>query len=185
MLGVLLGAVSFGLFGVAQRVTAGPNPLPAAMQRVTTPADALPSAAASVLSPAGFDVSSARQIGTNVYIVPKTGGLLCTVTVMSGSNSVGCDPSSDFFSGNQIMFGISDNGPGSKTAHFAGIAQTDVAQVRITVDGSATTVQTTSDGGFSVDVPVQSGTAAGSSPGTVDAISSSGDVLQSSSLPNG
>ena len=185
LLGVLLGAVSFGLLGVVQRVTAGSNPLPAAMQRATTPGDALPSAVVSVMTLQGFDVASARQIGTNVYMVPKAGGLLCTVTVLSSGNSAGCQPSSNFFNGNQIIFGISDNGPGSKTANFAGVAQTDVAQVRITVGGSPTTVQTTSDGGFSVNVPVPNGTDAGSSLGTVDALDASGNVLQTSTLPSG
>lgn len=185
LLGVLLGAISFGLFGLVQRVTAGPNPSAAALQRAVTPADALPSNVASLLSAQGYDTSSARQIGTSVYIVPKTGGFLCTVSLVSGAADAGCQPSSNFFSGNQLIFGIADNGPGSSTVHIAGVAQTDVAEVRLTVGGSTTTVQTTSDGGFSVDVPVSNVTDAASSLGTVDAVDASGNVLQSSTLPSG
>jgi hypothetical protein len=60
-----------------------------------------------------------------------------------------------------------------------------VAEVRLTVGGATTTIKTTSDGGFSVDVPVPNGTDAASSLGTVDAIDTSGNVLQSSTLPRG
>jgi hypothetical protein len=47
------------------------------------------------------------------------------------------------------------------------------------------TVQTTSDGGFSVDVPVPNGTDTSASLGTADAIDASGDVLQTYTLPSG
>jgi hypothetical protein len=184
LLGVLLGAVAFGLFGVVQRVMAASNPLPAVMQRAATPADALPSAAATAMSADGFDVSSARQIGKNVYVVPKTGGFLCTVSLTNVGGGAGCQPSSNFFAGNQLVFGVADNGPGSSTVRIAGVAQTGVTEVRLTVGGSTTTVQTTSDGGFSVDVPVPNGTDAGASLGTVDAIDASGKVLQSFALPS-
>lgn len=185
LLGVFLGTISFGLLGLVRRVTAGPNPSPAALQRAATPADALPSDAVNALSAQGFDTSSARQIGPSVYIVPKTGGFLCTVSLANGAADSGCQPSSNFFAGNQLVFGVADNGPGSSTVHIAGVAQTDVAEVRLTVGGATTTIKTTSDGGFSVDVPVPNGTDAASSLGTVDAIDTSGNVLQSSTLPRG
>lgn len=183
--GVLLGAVSFGLFGVVQRVTAGPNPSPIALQRPATPNDALPSAVATQLAGQGFETSSSRRIGTNLYVVPKTGNLLCTVALAGSAINGGCQPSSDFFNGGQVILGIADGGPGSTTVHIGGVAQSDVAQVRLSIAGSVSTVQTTSDGGFSVDVPVPNGTDTSASLGTADAIDASGDVLQTYTLPSG
>jgi hypothetical protein len=182
--GVLLGAISFGLFGVVQRVTAGSNPSPVALERSATLGDALPSAVASQLRTEGFDTSSSRHIGRKIYIVPKTGGLLCMVSIREGING-GCQPSSNFFNGSELIFGIADGGPGSTTIHVAGVAQANVAQVRITIGGSVTAVQTTSDGGFSVDVPVPSGTDNSTSLGTAEALDASGAALQSFTLPSG
>lgn len=183
ILGVLLGAVSFGLFGVVQRVTAGPNPSPVALQRTATPADALPSSAASALSAEGYDTSSSRQIGATVYVVPKAGNLLCVVSIRGSAIGSGCQPTSDFFSGDQLVFGISS--AAGSVPHIAGVAQSGVADVRLTASGSTTTVATTSDGGFSFDMPAASATKAGASAGTLEALDASGKVLQSYTLPSG
>ena len=182
--GVLLGLIAFGFFGAVQRVSAGPNPSPVALQRAGVPGDALPSAVASQLSAAGFDTASSRHIGANTYIMPKTGGLLCMVSIGNATDA-GCQPSADFFNGNQLILGISGAAPGSATIHIAGVAQADVAQVRLTIGGSVTTVPTTSDGGFSVDVAAPSGTATSTSLGTAQALDASGAVLQSTTLPSG
>lgn len=182
VLGVLLGAISFGLFGVVQRVTAGPNPSPVALQRAATPADALPSSVASVLSTQGYDTSSSRQIGANIYVVPRAGNLLCTVSIRGSGFGSGCNSSSDFFGGDQLVFGIG-SAPGSAD-HIAGVAQTGVADVRLTANGSTTTVATTSDGGFSFDMPASSAASGGASAGTLDALDASGKVLQSFTLPS-
>jgi hypothetical protein len=182
VLGVLLGAISFGLFGFVQRVTASSNPLPVALQRAATPADALPSSVASVLSTQGYDTSSSRQIGTNIYVVPRAGNLLCIVSIRGSAIGSGCNSSSDFFGGDQLVFGVGSAAGAAE--HIAGVAQTGVADVRLTANGSTTTVATSSDGGFSFDVPSSSAASAGVSAGTLDALDASGKVLQSFPLPS-
>jgi hypothetical protein len=182
--GVLLGALFFGLYAAVGRVTAGSSPSPSVLQRPRTAADTLPSAVASQLSAQGFETSSSRLIASSLYIVPRTDGLLCMVSVGSVGSHIGCQPSSNFFNGSPLIFGIADGGPGSATVHIAGVAQSNVARVSLTVGGSTITTQPSSDGGFSVDVPVSSAAAAAASLGTVDAIDAGGKVLQSYTLPS-
>jgi hypothetical protein len=194
--GFLLGAVAFGLFAAVQRVTASSNPSPIALQRAATAADALPSTVSTLLNAQGFLTASSRKIGSGLYIVPKSDGSLCidsigTLSDGTVSNHIGCQPSSNFFNGSQLIFGIGGGGPGSTTLHVAGVAQTGVTQVRLAIGGSTITVQPSSDGGFSVDVPVSNATfaaksagSASTSAGSIAAVGVGGKVLQSYTLPS-
>lgn len=194
--GLLLGGVSFGLFFAVQRVTASSNPSPIALQRSATAADALPSTVSSLLNSQGFVTASSRKVASSLYLVPKSDGSLCMVSIgtLPGgtvSSHIGCQPSSNFFNGGQLIYGIGGGGPGSTTLHVAGIAPAGVSQVRVAIGGSTITTQPTSDGGFSVDVPVSNGmtapTSAGSpstSAGSIAAIDAGGKVLQSYTLPS-
>jgi hypothetical protein len=189
LIGLVLGAVSFAIFGGAGHGAAGSNPLPVALERPATASDALPSAVAQQMRSLGYDTASSREVAPGVFLLSRSDGMLCSVTFGGPSDPIGsgCQSATDFFAGNPIVFGVSEHGsPASPSdIRIAGVAQPDVTEVRLAVGDSVANANPTSDGGFVLQM---SGSAVPASSdaslGSLQALGHDGKVLASYSLPS-
>lgn len=184
VLGAVLGLCSFAVLEIVNGTRAGGEQPPAAVQRPARGSDILPAAVRNRAEAAGLELTSARRISADTYVVRRHGGFLCLVSVARGM-SAACNPVESFFHGEKVVFGISEEGaPEAPTyLRIAGVAREDVAKVRLRFDGATLEGATSPDGGFAVEATAAALTHG--RPTTLEAIGEDGSILRSYSLPTG
>lgn len=182
VLGVALGLSSFAVLEIVNAIEAGGEQPPSVLQRPAQPSDALPADVRERARAQGFDVSSARRIARDTFVVRRDGGFLCVITVARGMSG-GCNPVGRFFHGQELVYGISEEGMPNAPSYLrlAGVAREEVAKVRLRFDGAMLETAISPDGGFAVEATA--GDLAHGRPTRIDAIGKDGRVLRSYSLP--
>jgi hypothetical protein len=182
VLGVVLGLCSFGVLEIVSAIRASGESPPSAVQRPARASDALPEALRERAVAAGFALSSTRRIAPGTYVIRRNGGLLCLVSVGKGMSG-GCNPEERFFHGQQVVYGISEEGTPSVPSYLriAGVARDDVAEVRVRFGSVTLETAISEDGGFAIEATPAA--LAHGRPTTLDAIDKDGRVLRSYSLP--
>jgi hypothetical protein len=182
--GAALGLCSFAGLEIANAIRASGEQPPTAVQRPARDSDALPAAVRDRAVAAGLELSSARRISADTYVMRRRGSLLCLVSVARGM-SAGCNPEARFFHGEKVVFGISEEGAPDAPGYLriAGVAREDVAKIRVRFDGATLEAATSADGGFAVEATARA--LAHGRPTTLEAIGKDGKVLRTYSLPSG
>jgi hypothetical protein len=182
VLGVALGLSSFAVLEIVNAIGAGGEQPPSVLQRSARPSDALPVDVRERARAQGFDISSARRIAPGTFVVRRNGGFLCVVTVARGMSG-GCNPAGSFFHGQELVYGISEEGMPNAPSYLrvAGVAREEVAKVRLRFDGVVLESPVSPDGGFAVEATADD--LAHGRPTKLEAIGKDGRVLGSYSLP--
>jgi hypothetical protein len=182
VLGVALGLGSFGVLELVSAIRASGEQPPPVLQRPARASDALPAGVRERARAQGFDLGSARRISPGTFVIRRSGGFLCVVSVARGMSG-GCNPAGSFFHGEELVFGISEEGmPNAPTyLRVAGVARDEVAKVRLRFDGATRETAISPDGGFAIEATASD--LARGRPTKLDAIGQDGSVLRSYSLP--
>jgi hypothetical protein len=182
VLGVALGLGSFGVLELVTAIGASGEQPPSVLQRPARPSDALPADVRERAWAQGFDVSSARRIAPGTFVVRRNGGFLCVVSVARGMSG-GCNPAGSFFHGQELVYGISEEGRPDAPSYLrvAGVARDDVAKVRLRFEGVTLETAISPDGGFAIEATASE--LAHGRPTTLEAIDRDGRVSRSYSLP--
>jgi|GEM_PF-5051718 hypothetical protein len=182
VLGAALGLCSFAVLEIVNAIGASGEQPPSVLQRPAQPSDALPMTVRERALAEGFDLSSARRISSGTYVIRRNGGFLCLVSVARGMSG-GCNPAGSFFHGEQLVYGISEEGMPNAPSYLrvAGVARGEVAKVRLRFDGLTLETATSSDGGFAIEATADA--LAHGRPTALDAIGKNGRVLRTYSLP--
>jgi len=150
---IVLAATGAGI-GLAQAVLANTAEKPHAVTRARTAGDAiagLPARLKTAASHVGLELGTTRQVAPDVFLANKNDGELCMIGTAHGM-TMGCGSSSDFFGGNSVQYGISEDGaPSAPTAlTIFGVVRPDVRSVRVVFPSGPVDEEVTVDGGFSV-----------------------------------
>ena len=182
VLGVALGLTSFAVLEIVNAIGASSEQPPLVLKRPARPSDALPANVRERARAQGFDVSSARRISPGTYVIRRNGGFLCLVSVARGMSG-GCNPAGSFFHGEQLVYGISEEGMPNAPSYLrvAGVARDEVAKVRLRFEGVTLEAATSPDGGFAIEATASD--LAHGRPTTLEAIDRDGRVSRRYSLP--
>jgi hypothetical protein len=182
ILGAALGLGSFAVLEIVNAIGASGEQPPSVLQRPAQPSDALPVGVRERARTQGFDLSSARRISPATFVIRRNGGFLCLVSVARGMSG-GCNPAGRFFHGEELVYGISEEGMPAAPSYLrvAGVARDDVANVRLRFDAATLETATSPDGGFAIEATASD--LARGRPTTLEAIGKDGSVVRSYSLP--
>jgi hypothetical protein len=182
-------AAGFAAFILTQSVLASRAELPAASNRARTEADALPAKLQAAAQDLGLQLDTSRSIAPNLYLVAGSSAIvgndqLCILNTAYGL-SLGCNPESNFYQGEVLRFGIAEQGPPDAPSDLtlAGIAQPNVASVRMMLPSGPVEAMPTSDGGFAIHADASQ--LLNGRPTELDALNSSGATIATFELPQG